>query len=651
MGKGARKRARRARAAQRPNKAARRARASTERAEQLARLALVLSPEADPPIIASQLAEHLLSVTDMTVLAGEMLDRHGAERTRAIAEALLTATGETPSAVAFAAKLHHLAGDDARSAELLERLHAASDDPSAAVALAGVWTDQGRRADALELLWDVCARDPLDLDAQGRRGELLAWMRTEATDAREAALLGRFRDGTPADELTDTAIEMIHRFDEHLDDAYEDWYGSAAARHRPAVENPDEGLLMERLLTLGIERDDDDDCIYARLAADPATPPDLARRARDRHERGLWGLWEIREEHDDLGAWVIELMTGLELYVDPGDTGPLPRWTVLLGPAYPDDGVWRLGMCERLTPQEAEALVPHILEVTNVLVADLTTGRRGRRRAPRMEHDPSLPASVRAEVFPEPETAPMMSTFIAGALPHLMGLVRGWRAMPAEIRNSDGDPVELITLEIDVADPDVVRAALAARADIDGDAALGEFVWQGREVPAGEAAVGIAQMRAQGLEPTPMDGPQHYVRATFRFEGARVRVDVNSRARRDGAIRILEEAGARPRVHSESRIEPALYLPAPGEAVGAPSASDGMSKEAIEAWQRSWPDEPVPALDGLTPREAAASDQHLARLISLLRQFEHHADRARLAGHPAADIEALRDELLGDRAG
>ena len=650
MGKGARRRARKARAGQRPDKGARRVQASARRAELLARTALILSPEADPKTIATQLAEHVLSNADVAELAAEIVDRQGPDRARAIADELLEATDASPSALVFAARLMRLAGDDARSAELLERLWDGTVDPSAAVSLAGVWTDLGRCADALELLWEVCARDPMDLDAQQLRGEVLAWMATDLRDPpgpHEQRWVDGFTEREDADRLTDHAIEQLHgsALKPFLDEGYERWYGSAAARHRPAIETPDAGLLMEWLLVMGIDSEDDDDCLIARIANDPATPPELARRARDRHEHGLWGLWEVREHHEDLGAWVIELMTGLMLYVDPGERGPLPAWTVLLGPAYPDEGVWRLGMCEQLSPREAEALQPLIAEVANTFVAEVTKGR-GRKRPPKMRHDPELPATVRAELFPEPETAPMMSAFAAGALPELMETVREWRATPPEIRNSDGDPVEVFTLEIDVDDPDAVRAALRARPDI--DAHDDEFVWEGREVPAAEAALGLAEMRARGHDPGEV--PQHYVRAVMRFDGPLVRAEVNSRARRDDVLRILDGAAARPRVRSETRIDPALDLPTVGGPIGGPRAGAGMSKEAIEAWQRAWVDEQVPALDGLTPREASRSKRHLARLVALLRQIEHQTDPDRLAGRPAPDVEQLRTELLGHLA-
>lgn len=63
--------------------------------------------------------------------------------------------------------------------------------------------------------------------------------------------------------------------------------------------------------------------------------------------------------------------------------------------------------------------------------------------------------------------------------------------------------------------------------------------------------------------------------------------------------------------------------------------------------QSLWLDEPVPALQDLTPREAAASDDPMDvfRLESLLRQFEYEAGPAEAAGQEGTNLAWLRAEL------
>jgi hypothetical protein len=38
----------------------------------------------------------------------------------------------------------------------------------------------------------------------------------------------------------------------------------------------------------------------------------------------------------------------------------------------------------------------------------------------------------------------------------------------------------------------------------------------------------------------------------------------------------------------------------------------------------TWPDDSLPALDGLTPREAAAQPKYRARLDTLFKEMEYH---------------------------
>jgi len=61
-------------------------------------------------------------------------------------------------------------------------------------------------------------------------------------------------------------------------------------------------------------------------------------------------------------------------------------------------------------------------------------------------------------------------------------------------------------------------------------------------------------------------------------------------------------------------------------------------------YYRRWVDEPVPALGGATPREAARSEKGRALLAALLDQFEEQ-NRDRTAALPPVDVAWLRREL------
>jgi DNA polymerase III epsilon subunit-like protein len=68
-----------------------------------------------------------------------------------------------------------------------------------------------------------------------------------------------------------------------------------------------------------------------------------------------------------------------------------------------------------------------------------------------------------------------------------------------------------------------------------------------------------------------------------------------------------------------------------------------IMKEFKEKHMLSWLDEEIPALNGLTPREAAKSPRSMKSLELLLREFENH--EARLPDNERFDIDRLRTEL------
>jgi hypothetical protein len=64
-----------------------------------------------------------------------------------------------------------------------------------------------------------------------------------------------------------------------------------------------------------------------------------------------------------------------------------------------------------------------------------------------------------------------------------------------------------------------------------------------------------------------------------------------------------------------------------------------------EEHYRKWLDQPVPALGDRTPRHAAKLKTVRPKLITLLKDFESHAERQRRAGEPAYDFRWMWKEL------
>ncbi|MFA5890813.1 MAG: hypothetical protein WDA27_07670 [Actinomycetota bacterium] len=65
----------------------------------------------------------------------------------------------------------------------------------------------------------------------------------------------------------------------------------------------------------------------------------------------------------------------------------------------------------------------------------------------------------------------------------------------------------------------------------------------------------------------------------------------------------------------------------------------------MDAWAQAWIHEHVPALGGLTPREAVDDPQAIFMLEMLLRQFEYREDGNLKAGRASANISAIREAL------
>ena len=73
--------------------------------------------------------------------------------------------------------------------------------------------------------------------------------------------------------------------------------------------------------------------------------------------------------------------------------------------------------------------------------------------------------------------------------------------------------------------------------------------------------------------------------------------------------------------------------------VVAPDFKDEIRASLTERWLA----EPIPALEGLTPRQAAATGAYLPQLRSLLRSVESQAARSR--DGIAMDLERIVAEL------
>jgi hypothetical protein len=325
-----------------------------------------------------------------------------------------------------------------------------------------------------------------------------------------------------------------------------------AARHFEGAEGedlPDEeravfaALTVELALLSADDGDDRDDDLPAEdllrqaeeeprqtlleaFAADPQTPGELARRARNWDRGVVYGLWRMESPTADPGVWVRDMVTGAPKYAEfpPCALEGAPPWTTWLGCLLPVDGIWRsTGVGLRLSPAEADAIGEYVDAAVEVLAV-------------------SLAGDSSVEVPGKPP-------------------IRFGQAEPYGVISEFDEPME------------------------------------------GEYAAFVSKVVAAVVP--------------------------------ESAVKVLRYRAAAPRMRNTVLARSAQPL----TQAGAAPVAEGQAK--------AWLDAAIPALQGLTPREAADSDDRMDvfRLESLLRQFEYEAGPAEAAGQAGMNVAWLRTEL------
>ena len=198
-------------------------------------------------------------------------------------------------------------------------------------------------------------------------------------------------------------------------------------------------------------------------------------------------------------------------------------------------------------------------------------------------------------------------------------------APPPRLVDGVGDPLTLVTDHYRVLDRGALELALEAQADVSGDAESG---WARLEEP--DAAT------------------------------SRSLVAINPGKRRDRlelftrSLRLADEgkrwfgqlAGESVAFVTREIVDPLAAMespPRPGhESAPGPEMTPGLRQELTRRAYGNWADEPIPALDGLTPRQAVATEAGRKKTIRLLRSYESNERRAaRRTGEEALDFGFL----------
>jgi hypothetical protein len=197
------------------------------------------------------------------------------------------------------------------------------------------------------------------------------------------------------------------------------------------------------------------------------------------------------------------------------------------------------------------------------------------------------------------------STFFLWWLEHV-----ALRARP-EMRTAEGDELVLSRAVFDVRDRPRVERALAAHPDIDRQDDGSYAVLEAISKPRADRGRAL-------LEQLVGDAVQH--------RGTSL----------EGVERALDRRPAAPACRVDE-----IPREVAAQVVGA----------YYDRHYRDWLDTPLPALDGDTPRSAAASKTGRPRLVTLLKDMESLSSRERLAGRPAYDFGWMSAELGLERPG
>lgn len=187
-----------------------------------------------------------------------------------------------------------------------------------------------------------------------------------------------------------------------------------------------------------------------------------------------------------------------------------------------------------------------------------------------------------------------------------------WVAAPApplRLANTEGEPLLLVTAAYRVGDPATAAAALGKKLRDDDGRFVETVVRRGQE----------------------------WIRGSIAFEGDHATIEANSRKRADRLERMLLRAapGAQLLRRDERAIEEAAAEEQAERGSSAQPIDVGAHPElahAMEAFMRAhearWVDEEVPALGGLTPRQAVADRDARPELEALLDDMAWQRDRA-----------------------
>ena len=212
-----------------------------------------------------------------------------------------------------------------------------------------------------------------------------------------------------------------------------------------------------------------------------------------------------------------------------------------------------------------------------------------------------------------------------------------------ELQNTDGETLSICHSRFDVQDRHGLCADLDRAADFDRSTPdKPAWHWSGTNARGEPVVLGTAVLEGDRLL-VECNSADRGVRGRQRIEA----LAGNAVRHRSTTVQGLREdlqralrgggAGAAADAAEEGPPEGTANLPA--------DLAEALILDRLDRHYHDWLDEAIPALDGRTPREAAADFALRPRLAGLIRTLEGDYQRSLAQGHPAYDPSWLWDEL------
>ena len=345
-------------------------------------------------------------------------------------------------------------------------------------------------------------------------------------------------------------------------------------------------------------------------------------------------------DDDDPDALIDALADPLVLDAVLFEGGAFEEFLDVRGSLLPDDE--RLLAEQWLMADRSVFEVEQVRRGEGVTVRDIRTGDRHEvpeRMASRQLKSGQL---ICARVAPTGDTPQFVGVAEPVALHERDALI--------DVLDTEPDPVTLVAqLSRRFAQPTLTNTEGDLLAICEATVQVGD--------PAGiEAALDDAYDRVDGKEP-----PQWFehvttqgmrrIRATLVLDGETLLVETNSEQRMDRVLATLRRVDPKMKMLNESRrpvrdardaAELAKQMPITGEEALDPDDPDVAAaiEDFIREYETKWLDQPIPALDGHTPRQAADDPTRRGDLIKLLDSFP-----AGEAARGGMDADRLRAAL------